>query len=76
MIFSNWIYTGDQVNLTYRYDADELVLSSYTESGEWDIVETLVSREDTVYDYGVPYPQDTFKIRIRRYGKSMFAQGL
>ncbi|XP_013411442.1 neuronal acetylcholine receptor subunit alpha-10-like [Lingula anatina] len=64
--FTNWAYTGLQVNLLNA--SSKIPLENYKLNGEWDIVATKASRED-VYFYccpEVPYPSVYFTIFMRR----------
>lgn len=64
--FTNWAYTGLQVNLTTG--SSEIPLQNYKINGEWDIVKTKAYRED-VYFYccpEVPYPSVYFTLYMRR----------
>ena len=66
IVFSNWIYTGDLVNLTYALDAEETMLGSYVESGEWDILGSLITRVDNYFGGTNPYPEVTFQLHLER----------
>ncbi|XP_013409593.1 neuronal acetylcholine receptor subunit alpha-10 isoform X2 [Lingula anatina] len=64
--FTNWAYTGLQVNLTNSVSV--IPLDNYKLNGEWDIVKTKATRED-VFFYccpEVPYPAVYFTIYMRR----------
>ena len=71
LILSNWIYTGDQVNLTYSPNSDRLVLSAFTPDGQWDVLHPIVYRYDAYYetDGDLPYPEVHVMIRLNRYVK-------
>ena len=68
LIFSNWVYTGGQVNLTFTPQTKEDILEMYQENGEWDVMDISVERQDLVYDCCPDdvYPQVTYTITMKR----------
>ena len=66
----DWAYHGLQVKLLNG--SHKIGLDAYTESGEWEIVETKSQSEDVYYesDPGVPFPRVRFTLLLRR--KPMF----
>ena len=66
----DWAYHGLQVKLVNG--SSSIGLDAYTESGEWEIKNTVAMSSDQYYesDPGVPFPRVRFTIYLRR--KPMF----
>ncbi|XP_052098173.1 neuronal acetylcholine receptor subunit alpha-2-like [Mytilus californianus] len=65
MKFGSWTYDGFQVDLTNR--STFVDLSNYVYSGEWELLDIRVVRNEVYYACcPVPYPDVTFTIVIRR----------
>ncbi|CAF1257439.1 unnamed protein product [Adineta ricciae] len=64
--FGSWTYDAAQVNLTKR--RDNVDMTNYIRSGEWDIIRILVQRNDVTYACcpGIFYPDVTIYVHIRR----------
>ena len=63
--FGSWTYDAAQVNLTKR--RDNVDMTNYIRSGEWDIIRIFVQRNDVTYACcpGIFYPDVTI------YGKKI-----
>lgn len=65
MKFGSWTYDGFQVDITNR--SARVDLSNYIYSGEWDLLDVTVVRNEVYYACcEEPYPDVTFKIVMRR----------
>lgn len=65
MKFGSWSYDESKINLTSK--ADTIDLSTYTESGEWEIIKVSATRNEEKYECcAEPYIDITFKMHIRR----------
>ncbi|XP_064619930.1 neuronal acetylcholine receptor subunit alpha-10-like isoform X2 [Lineus longissimus] len=65
MKFGSWTYDGFQVDVTNR--SAKVDLSNYVYSGEWELLEISVVRNEVKYACcDEPYPDVTFTIIIRR----------
>ncbi len=65
MKFGSWTYDGSEINLTSM--SDQIDISTYQPSGEWDLIEAPVKR--SVLRYACcpqPYIDITFTFHIRR----------
>ncbi|CAH1796315.1 unnamed protein product [Owenia fusiformis] len=65
-IFANWVYTGNDVNLTCM--EPHVNLEVFLESGEWEIIETNGKRIEYFYAAhpDLPYPEVHYTIVLRR----------
>lgn len=65
MKFGSWTYDGFQVDITNRSGGVDL--ANYVFSGEWELLDISVQRNEVFYACCVePYPDVTFTIVIRR----------
>ena len=65
MKFGSWTYDGFQVDVTNR--SARVDLNNYVYSGEWDLLEISVLRNEMYYKCcNEPYPDVTFYITMRR----------
>ena len=61
----SWAYDGFQVDVTNR--SDNIDLTSYTNNGEWELIDVRSRREVIYYPCcPEPFPDVTFYIQIRR----------
>ena len=68
LIFANWIYTQDQVNLSYGAQTNAEILDSYQENGEWHVTDISVERRNKVFECcpDDQYPMIIYTIHLRR----------
>ncbi|XP_021375383.1 acetylcholine receptor subunit alpha-like [Mizuhopecten yessoensis] len=65
MKFGSWTYDGFQVDLTNRSAAVDL--SNYVYSGEWELLDIRVVRNEVFYPCCIePFPDVTFTVIMRR----------
>ncbi|XP_060068850.1 acetylcholine receptor subunit alpha-1-A-like [Ylistrum balloti] len=65
MKFGSWTYDGFQVDLTNRSAAVDL--SNYVYSGEWELLDIRVVRNEVYYPCCIePFPDVTFTVIMRR----------
>jgi len=68
--FGSWVYTADQLDL--RSNLDYMDLEGYTGSSVWELAETKVERQETVYEC-CPEAFVDITYTIRFHKKSKFA---
>ena len=65
--FSNWVYHGNQVNLSIAEDANETMREVYSEHGEWILEYFDISREEFSYECCPKfYPEISFNLHFKR----------
>ncbi len=58
LVFANWVYTGDAVNLTLAEDANDTLSEIASAHVEWELTGTDMYREDFYFQCcPEPYPE-------------------